>query len=54
MISNKILLLEISLTDFVFLQIFVSEFSYIEIWFTDKNSKSFKIEDQINLTLIIN
>ena len=47
-------LLEISPIDFVFLQTFISEFSYTEVWFTDKNNKAFKIEDKINLTLIIN
>ena len=30
-----------------------TEFSFIGVWFTDQNSKPFKIEDNINLTLII-
>ena len=33
---------------------FNSEFSYIEVWFTDQNSKSLEIEDKINITLIFN
>ena len=38
----------------MFLKIFNSEFSYIEVWFTDQNSKSLEIEDRINITLAIN
>ena len=38
----------------MFLKIFDSEFSYIEEWFSDKNSKPLKIEDKINITLVIN
>ena len=30
-----------------------TEFSSIEVWFTDQNSKPFKMEDNVNLTLII-
>ena len=33
---------------------FDSEFSYIEVWFTDKNSKPQEIEDKTNITLVIN
>ena len=29
------------------------EFSSVEVWFTDKSSKAFEIEDNVNLTLII-
>ena len=29
------------------------EFSFIELWFTDQNSKPLEIEDNVNLTLII-
>ena len=32
-------LLDISPKNFIFLKIFYSEFSYIEVWFTDQNSK---------------
>ena len=47
-------LLDISLTNFVFLKTFNSEFPYIEVWFTDQNSKAPQIEDKINITLVIN
>ena len=30
-----------------------TEFSYIEVWFTDQVSKALEIEDNVNLTLII-
>ena len=30
-----------------------TEFSYIEVWFTNQNSNARKIEDNANLTLII-
>ena len=30
-----------------------TEFSHIEVWFTDQFSKSLEIEDDVNLTLII-
>ena len=30
-----------------------AEFSFIEIWFTDQNNKSPEIEDNLNITLII-
>ena len=29
-----------------------TEFSYVEVWFTDQASKALEIEDNINLTLI--
>ena len=29
------------------------EFSSIEVWFTDQNSKPLEIEDNVNMTLII-
>ena len=31
-----------------------TEFLEIEIWFTDQNNKSLEIEDNVNITLIIN
>ena len=31
-----------------------TEFSYIEVWFTDQNSKPLEIEDKMNITLAIN
>ena len=30
-----------------------TEFSFVEVWFTDQSSKALEIEDNINLTLII-
>ena len=46
-------LLEISLTNHIFLKAFNSEFQAIRIWFTDQTSKSLEVEDKINLTLIM-
>ena len=39
--------------ELLFLQPFDSEFSYIEAWFADQNSKPLGIEDKINITLVI-
>ena len=36
--------LDISSRNFIFLKTFDSEFSYIEIWFTDQNSNPLEIE----------
>ena len=47
-------LLHISLENFIFLKIFDSEVSYIEVWFTDQNSNPLEIEDKVNVTLVIN
>ena len=30
-----------------------TEFSFVEVWFTDQTSKALETEDNINLTLII-
>ena len=30
-----------------------TEFSFVEVWFTDQTSKALEIEDSVNLTLII-
>ena len=30
-----------------------TEFSYVEVWFTDQASKALEIEDNVNLTLVI-
>ena len=30
-----------------------TEFSFVEVWFTDQSSKALEIEDNVNLTLII-
>ena len=42
-------LLDISPKKFIFLKTFDSEFSYIEVWFTDQNYKPL---DKINVTLV--
>ena len=47
-------LLDISPKNFVFSKTFISEFSYIEIWHTDQNSKLLKLEDKIKITLVVN
>ena len=46
-------LLVISLTNHIFLNTFNSEFQDIDVWFTDEKSQTLKIEDRINLTLVI-
>ena len=46
--------LDISPKNFIFLQTFDSEFSYVEVWFTDKISKPVEREDRLNLSLVIN
>ena len=43
--------LNISTNNFTYLKTFNS---YIEVWFTDQNSKSLEIENTINITLVIN
>ena len=45
--------LYISPQKFILLKIFISEFSYIEVWCTDQNSKPLEIEDKTNITLAI-
>ena len=47
-------LLDISPKNVLFSKMFDSEFSYIEVWFTDQNSKPLEIEDKINIILVIN
>ena len=47
-------LLDVSPKNFIFLKSFDSEFLYIEVWFTDQNSKPIEIKDKINITLVIN
>ena len=55
-LSNKSFgqLLDISPKNFMFLKTSSWEFSYIKVWFTDQNSKLLKLEDKINITLVIN
>ena len=38
----------------IFSENFDSEFSFIEVWFTDKNYKPLEIGDKIKFTLVIN
>ena len=47
-------LLDVSPKNFIFLKSFDSELLYIEVWFTDQNSKPIEIKDKINITLVIN
>ena len=61
MIINKIQescihfqLLDISPKHFILLKTFNTEFSYIEVWFTDQNSKPLETEDKISITLVVN
>ena len=39
---------------FIFLKAFDSEFSNIELWFTDQNSKPLEIEDKLIINLFTN
>ena len=54
-VPNKELgqLLNISLHVFTTMNTVNTEFSYVEVWFTDQYSKALEIEDNVNLTLII-
>ena len=45
---------DISLKNFIFLKSFDTDFSYIEVWFTDQSSNLQDIEVKINITLVIN
>ena len=46
-------LLNVSPQNFIFLENFNSEFSYIKVWITDQNSKPLEVEDKINIALVI-
>ena len=46
-------LLEISITNHIFLKTFNSEYDEVKVWFTDQNSQLLEIEDRINLTMVI-
>ena len=48
------LLLHNSPENFIFSMTFSSEFSYIEVCFTDQNSKVLGVEDKVNSNLVIN
>ena len=47
-------LISISPHSLVFLKTMNTEFSEIEIWFTDQNNNALEIEDNVNMSLIIN
>ena len=47
-------LISISPNSLIFLKTINNEFSEIEIWFTDQNNNSLEIEDNANISLIIN
>ena len=47
-------LLDLSPKNFIFPKTFNSEFSYIEVWFTDQNFKLLEVEDKMNIPLVIN
>ena len=47
-------LLDISPENFIFLEIFDSEFSYIKVYFGEQNSTLLEIENKVNITLVIN
>ena len=46
-------LLEISLTNHIFLKTFNSEYDEIKVWLTDQNNQPLEIEDRVNLTMVI-
>ena len=46
-------LLDISPKSFTFLKTFNSDFSCIEVWFTDQISQPLEIKDKISITLVI-
>ena len=46
-------LIHISSNNLTMMNTVNTEFSYIEVWFTNQASKAFEIEDNVNLTLII-
>ena len=54
-VHNKsfVQLLDISPKRIIFSKTFDSEFSYIEVRFTDQNFKPLEIGDKINITLVI-
>ena len=47
-------LISISPHSLIFLKTMNTEFSEIDIWFTDQNNNALEIEDNVNLSLIIN
>ena len=47
-------LISISPKSLIFLKTMNTEFSEIEVWFTDQNNNALEIEDNVNISLIIN
>ena len=47
-------LISISPHSLVFLKTMNTEFSEIEVWFTDRNNNALEIQDNVNISLIIN
>ena len=47
-------LISISPKSLIFLKTMNTEFSEIEVWFTDQNNNVLEIEDNVNISLIIN
>ena len=47
-------IVNISPKNFIFSKTFNLGFSYIEVWFTDQNSKPLVMEDKIKITVFIN
>ena len=47
-------LISISPNSLIFLKTMNTEFLKSEIWFTDQNNNSLEIEDNVNISLIIN
>ena len=47
-------LISISPKSLIFLNTMNTEFSEIEVWFTDQNNNALEIEDNVNISLIIN
>ena len=54
MVKALVQLLDISPENLLFLKTFDSEFSYVELWFTDHNYIPLEIEDEIKISLVIN
>ena len=46
-------LVNISLHSLTMMNTVNTEFSFVEVWFTNQTSKAFEIENNVNLTLII-
>ena len=54
-VPNKefVTLINISPHAFTMMNTVNAEYSSVEVWFTDQNSKALEMEDNVNLTLII-